>query len=129
MFEVLDRQLEKLAMLWSIEEGLAGLYQLFENVNHYAFLTLPEKYSIVYTLLRELLFEELAILEEFTDPHLTTKMREVGVSDFLLILNNPRSWDLNARPIYSLRLTSKGQEFMDMYPNKLKQVEERRKRF
>ncbi|SEJ36227.1 hypothetical protein SAMN05216327_10938 [Dyadobacter sp. SG02] len=112
-------------MLWSIEAGLFGLYQLFENINHYAFLTLPEKYSVVYTLLRELLFEELAVLEEFTDPHLTTKVRDVEAGYFLPILDNPRSWDLNARPTYTLRLTLKGEEFMDRYPDELKQLEER----
>jgi hypothetical protein len=34
LYEFVDRELEKLAMLQSIEEGLFGLYQLFENINH-----------------------------------------------------------------------------------------------
>lgn len=126
MFKGLDRELEKLAMLSSIEEGLFGLYQLFENLSDYPFLTLPEKYAVLYTLLRELLFEELAILEEFYDSHLIAKVRDVQFGEWLLILDNPRSWDLNARPTFSLRLTSKGQEFMAMNHDKLKQLEEKR---
>jgi hypothetical protein len=80
-------------------------------------------------LLRELLFEELVFLEEFTDPHLTTKVKDMDLDEIMLILDNPRSWDLNSRPTYSLRLTSKGEEFMDRNPDKLKQLEERAKYF
>lgn len=119
--------LEKLAMLWSIEEGLCGLYQLFENLNRYHFLTIVDKYSIVYDLLREILMEELATLEEFTDSRLVTKIKDVDLANMALILDNPRSWDLNAQPTYSLSLTSKGEQYLDSYPTELKQLEERYK--
>ena len=123
----LDRMLEKLAMLWSIEEGLYGLYQLFENLNRYQFLTIVDKYSIVYDLLKEILREELATLEEFTDSRLTIKIKDVDLVDMALILDKPRSWDLNAQPTYSLSLTSKGEQYLDSHPIELKQLEKRYK--
>ncbi|PQA55688.1 hypothetical protein C5O19_19975 [Siphonobacter curvatus] len=94
LYEFVDRKLEKLAMLLSIEEGLLGLYQLFENINHLSFLTIADKYSIIYDLLIEVLWQELAILEEFTDPQLTTKVKDVDLIDISLILDNPRSWNV-----------------------------------
>ena len=129
LYEYLDRELEKLAMLWSIEEGLFGFYQLNENINHYSFLTSLNKYLILYDLLREVLFEGLATLEEFTDAHLTTKVKDVDLVETFLIIDNPRSWDLNSQPTYSLCLTSKGEEYMDRHPDKLRQLEERSKMY
>ncbi|MFD1145421.1 hypothetical protein ACFQ4C_30120 [Larkinella insperata] len=129
LYQFIDRELEKLAMLWSIEEGLFGLYQLFEDINRYSFLTIADKYAIVYDLLNEIILEELATLEEFTDAQLTTKVKDVELVDISLILDNPRSWDVNAQPTYSLCLTSKGEQYMDSRPNELKQLEERSKLF
>lgn len=123
----LDRMLEKLTMLQTIEEGLYGLYQLFENLNPYHFLTIVDKYSIVYDLLREILREELATLEEFTDSRLITKIKDVDLVDMAFILDNPRSWDLNAQPTYSLSLTSKGEQYLGRHLTELKQLELRYK--
>ena len=109
----LDRELEKQVFLFCIEEGLFGLWELVQTVSYYEFMTLVDKYAIAYDLLKEILVEDLAKLEEFTDSRLTNKVRDIELIDTILILDNPRSWDLNGEPFYSLSITSKGSSYLD----------------
>jgi hypothetical protein len=113
LYSHIDRELEKQVFLFNIEEGLYGLWELVQIVNHYQFLTLVDKHAIAYDLLKEILSEDLAKLEEFTDSRLITKVRYVDLVETNSILDNPRSWDLSGEPFYSLSITSKGHSYLD----------------
>ena len=126
LYSHLDRELEKLVLLVSIEEGLYGLWELVQNVNHYEFLTLVDKYAVAYDLLKEILVEDLAKLEEFADSSLTNKIREIDFIDTMVVLDNPRSWDLIGEPVYSLSITVKGENYLNNLNSKeLKTLDDR----
>lgn len=113
LYSHLDRELEKQVFIFSVEEGLFGLWELVQNVNHYEFLSLVDKYAIAYDLLKELLTQELVKLEEFEDASLTSKVRDIDFAEAIPVLDNPRSWDLNGTPFYSLYVTVEGKGYLD----------------
>ncbi|SFF31763.1 hypothetical protein [Spirosoma endophyticum] len=109
----LDREIEKQVFLFSIDEGVFGLWELVRTVDHYNSLTLVEKYAVAYDLLKEILAEDLAILEEYTNNSLTSKIKEINYPYSVEVLNNPRSWELSSEPFYSLSITAQGEKYLD----------------
>ncbi|QDK81116.1 hypothetical protein EXU85_21865 [Spirosoma sp. KCTC 42546] len=113
LYSSVNRQLEKLAFLVEASEGVYGLYEFLLTIGYYDFLTIVGKYAIAYDLLKELLLEDLIVLEEFTDPDLKQKIRNVELTEVELILNQPFSWYTSSRPMYSVAITAKGEAYIE----------------
>lgn len=126
LYSSVNRQLEKLVFLVEASEGVYGLYEFLLTIGYYDFLTIVEKYAIAYDLLKELLLEDLIVLEEFTDPDLKQKIRNIELTEVELILNRPFSWYTSSMPMYSVAITAKGEAYIKEADEiELKKLEQR----
>ncbi|WP_093829232.1 hypothetical protein [Spirosoma endophyticum] len=89
-----------------------GLWDLVQTINQYRFLTVVDKYAVAYHLLKEILAEDSAKLEECADASLTGKTKENDLTDTGEVINNPRSWDLTGESTFTLSTTDKGKHYL-----------------
>lgn len=107
LYSQIDKQLEKLVFLVSADEGVFGLWEFVQIVN-FEFLTIAEKYAAAYDLLKELLLDELIVLEEFMGADLIQKVKNIDAAELESVLSQPSSWYPSGTPTYSVSITQKG---------------------
>ncbi|QJW89101.1 hypothetical protein HNV11_06705 [Spirosoma taeanense] len=112
LYNLIDKQVEKSVFLFAADEGVYGLWEFVQEVN-FEFLTIAEKYAIAYDLLKELLLDELLILEEFTSTDLTQKVKNIEVTELESILSRPFSWYPSGTPTYSVSITQRGIDYLE----------------
>lgn len=107
----IDLEIEKLVFLENAFEGNAGIYELTWELGHFP-LTIEDKYRIAHELLVFLLTDELIVLEKFTNLNSSEPIETVDLKDVEHVLNNPANW-YPCNEVYSIRLTEKGEEYLN----------------
>jgi hypothetical protein len=108
----IDLEIEKLVFLENAYEGNPGIYELTWELGHFD-LSIEDKYKIAHELIVTLLTEELVILEKFADLNSDKPIELVNLKDVELVLNNPANW-YPCNEVYSIRLTEKGEEYLNI---------------
>jgi hypothetical protein len=115
----IDLEIEKLVFLENAFEGNPGIYELTWELGHFA-LTIEDKYKIAHELLVVLLTDELVTLEKFEDLNSSKSIETVDLKDVEVVLNNPANW-YPCNEVYSIRLTEKGEEYLNRQSKLLQQ--------
>lgn len=115
----IDFEIEKLVFLENAFEGNPGIYELTWELGYFP-LTIEDKYRIAHELLVILLTEELIILEKFKDLNFSELIETVDLKDIEQVLNNPANW-YPCKEVYSIRLTEKGEDYLNRQSGLLQQ--------
>lgn len=115
----IDLEIEKLVFLENAFEGNPGIYELTWELGYFP-LTIEDKYRIAHELLSVLLTDELVILEKFADLNSSEPIATVDLKDVEQILNNPANW-YPCNEVYSIRLTKKGEDYLNRQSGLLQQ--------
>ena len=115
----IDLEIEKLVFLENAFEGNSGIYDLTWELGHFP-LTIEDKYRIAHELIVVLLTDELVILEKFVELYSSEPIERVELKDVEQVLNNPANW-YPCNEVYSIRLTEKGEEYLNRQSGLLQQ--------
>jgi len=107
----IDLEIEKLVFLENAFEGNPGIYELTWELGHFP-LTIEDKYKIAHELLVVLLTDELVILQKFAGLNSSEPIDTVDLKDVEQVLNNPSNW-YPCNEVYAIRLTEKGEEYLN----------------
>ena len=110
-FEDIDLKIEKLVFLLNAEEGNPGIYELTWELGRFD-LTIEDKYKIARLVLKEILQDDLVVLEKYKDFKLEEKIATIDKGEIDEFLNNPFYW-YPCNEILSISLTDKGNEYLD----------------
>ena len=108
----IDLEIEKLVFLENAYEGNPGIYELTWELGHFK-LSIEDKYKIAHEILTSLLTEELVVLEKFTQLYSDKPIEIVDMKDIELVLNNPANWYPCNEVVYSIKLTDKGEDYLN----------------
>lgn len=115
----IDLEIEKLVFLKNAFEGNPGIYELIWELGHFP-LTIEDKYRIAHELIVVLLTVELIIIEKLADLNSEEPIEAVELKDVEQVLNNPANW-YPGNDAYSIRLTKKGEEYLNRMTGLLQQ--------
>ncbi len=108
----IDWELERQVMIFVSDKAPEGLFELPSEFGRYD-LTFPQRMDLTYSILIELLNEGLVTLEEYSTREARNPTRVIEKEKTKEILDNHYNWYPVGQPIYSIRTTEKGIEYLN----------------